>query len=76
MLKMPIWLLLPMGFGDECAQTERTSFKTSFLITSHFKSDLSSGTGYCSAVRAAREFDAENVVLHPTQQVVLLLFWT
>jgi hypothetical protein len=52
-------LLLPMGFGDECAQTERTSFKTKFLDYLTFQKPIIIwGPEYCSAVRVAREFDA------------------
>jgi hypothetical protein len=52
-------LLLPMGFGDECAQTERTSFKTKFLDYLTFQKPIVIwGPEYCSAVRVAREFDA------------------
>jgi hypothetical protein len=52
-------LLLPMGFGDECAQTERTSFKTKLLDYLTFQKPIIIwGPEYCSAVRVAREFDA------------------
>jgi len=52
-------LLLPMGFGDEHAQTERTSFKTKFLDYLTFQKPIVVwGPEYCSAVRFAREFDA------------------
>jgi hypothetical protein len=52
-------LLLPMGFGDECAPTERTSFKTKFLDYLTFQKPIVVwGPEYCSAVRVAREFDA------------------
>jgi len=52
-------LLLPMGFGDECAQIERTSFKTKFLDYLTFQKPIVVwGPEYCSAVRFAREFDA------------------
>jgi hypothetical protein len=52
-------LLLPMGFGEECAQTERTSFKTKFLDYLTFQKPIVIwGPEYCSAVRVAREFDA------------------
>jgi hypothetical protein len=53
------FLLLPMGFGNECAQIERTSFKTKFLDYLTFEKPIMIwGPEYCSAVRAAREFDA------------------
>jgi len=52
-------LLLPMGFGESCAQVERTSFKTKFLDYISFqKPILVWGPDYCSAVRIAREFDS------------------
>src|SRR5207248_355036 len=52
-------LLLLMGFGDECAQIERTSFKTKFLDYLTFQKPIVIwGPEYCSAVRVAREFDA------------------
>ena len=52
-------LLLPMGFADECAQIERTSFKTKFLDYLTFQKPIVIwGPEYCSAVRFAREFDA------------------
>ncbi len=59
-------LLLPMGFGDECAQTERTSFKTKFLDYLTFQKPIIIwGPEYCSAVRAAREFDAGECCTSP-----------
>jgi hypothetical protein len=52
-------LLLPVGFDVECAQTERTSFKTKFLDYLTFQKPIVIwGPEYCSAVRVAREFDA------------------
>jgi len=52
-------LLLPMGFGESCAQVEHTSFKTKFLdYVSFQKPILVWGPDYCSAVRIAREFDS------------------
>jgi glycosyltransferase involved in cell wall biosynthesis len=52
-------LLLPMGFSDDSAQTERTSFKTKFLDYLTFRKPIVIwGPEYCSAVRIAREFDA------------------
>jgi len=55
-------LILPMGFGQECAQVERTSFKTKFLdYLSYKKPILVWGPDYCSAVRVAREFDSADV---------------
>src|SRR5262249_9755271 len=59
-------LLLPMGFGDECAQTERTSFKTKFLDYLTFQKPIIIwGPDYCSAIRAAREFDAAECYTSP-----------
>jgi glycosyltransferase involved in cell wall biosynthesis len=59
-------LLLPMGFGEESAQTERTSFKTKFLDYLTFqKPVIIWGPDYCSAIRAAREFDAAECYTSP-----------
>lgn len=59
-------LLLPMGFGDECGQTERTSFKTKFLDYLTFQKPIVIwGPEYCSAVRVAREFDAAECYTSP-----------
>ena len=59
-------LLLPMGFGDECAQIERTSFKTKFLDYLTFQKPIVVwGPDYCSAVRVAREFDAAQCYTSP-----------
>jgi hypothetical protein len=59
-------LLLPMGFGNECAQTERTSFKTKFLDYLTFQKPIIIwGPEYCSAVRVAREFDAAECYTSP-----------
>jgi hypothetical protein len=59
-------LLLPMGFGDECAQTERTSFKTKLLDYLTFQKPIILwGPEYCSAVRVAREFDAAECYTSP-----------
>lgn len=56
-------LLLPMGFGEECAQVEKTSFKTKFLDYLSFQRPiLSWGPEYCSAVKTAREFDSAECV--------------
>jgi hypothetical protein len=55
-----------MGFGDECAQTERTSFKTKFLDYLTFQKPIVIwGPEYCSAVRVAREFDAAECYTSP-----------
>jgi hypothetical protein len=59
-------LLLIMGFGDECAQIERTSFKTKFLDYLTFQKPIIAwGPEYCSAVRVAREFDAAECYTSP-----------
>ena len=59
-------LLLLMGFGDECAQTERTSFKTKFLDYLTFQKPIVVwGPEYCSAVRFASEFDAAECYTSP-----------
>ena len=59
-------LILPMGFEAECAQVERTSFKTKFLdYLSCQKPILVWGPEYCSAVRVAREFDSAEVCTQP-----------
>ncbi len=59
-------LLLPMGFGDDCAQIERTSFKTKFLDYLTFQKPIVIwGPEYCSAVRFAREFDAAECYTFP-----------
>ena len=59
-------LLLPMGFGEECAQTERTSFKTKFLDYLTFQKPIVIwGPEYCSAVAVAREFDAAECYTSP-----------
>jgi hypothetical protein len=48
-----------MGFSDESAQIERTSFKTKLLDYLTFQKPIVIwGPEYCSAVRSAREFDA------------------
>lgn len=67
------FLLLPMGFGQECALTERTSFKTKFLdYLSYRKPILVWGPEYCSAVRVAREFDSAEVCSDPDPMVALI----
>jgi hypothetical protein len=59
-------LLLPMGFDEQCAQTERTSFKTKFLDYLTFQKPIVIwGPEYCSAVRVAREFDAAECCTSP-----------
>jgi glycosyltransferase involved in cell wall biosynthesis len=69
------FLLLPMGFGYECALTERTSFKTKFLdYLSYRKPILVWGPEYCSAVRVAREFDSAEVCTNPDPSAVLVAF--
>jgi hypothetical protein len=65
-------LILPMGFGEECAQVERTSFKTKFLdYLSYQKPILVWGPEYCSAVRVAREFDSAEICTESDATAVL-----
>lgn len=60
-------LILPMGFGEDCAHVERTSFKTKFLDYLSFQRPiLVWGPEYCSAVRVAREFDSAECVTDPS----------
>ena len=55
-------LILPMGFGQESALTERTSFNTKFLYYLAFRKPIMVwGPEYCSAVRVAREFDSAEI---------------
>ena len=66
-------LLLPMGFGDDHALVERTSFKTKFLDYLAFgRPILVWGPSYCSAARTASEFDSAEVVSHPSEMECLL----
>lgn len=56
--------LLLMGFDQDCALTERTSFKTKFLDYLSFERPIVLwGPEYCSAVRYAREFDSAEMCL-------------
>ena len=65
-------LILPMGFGDNCAQVERTSFKTKFLdYLSYQKPILVWGPEYCSAARVAREFDSAEICSNPDASAIL-----
>jgi glycosyltransferase involved in cell wall biosynthesis len=65
-------LLLLMGFGEECAVIERTSFKTKFLDYLSFQRPiLLWGPNYCSAVRYAREFDCADVCTEPDAKAFL-----
>lgn len=62
-------LLLPMGFGDDCSQVERTSFKTKFLDYLSFRRPiLVWGPDYCSAVTVAREFDSAECVTSASEE--------
>ena len=55
-------LILPMGFGNESALTERTSFKTKLLdYLACRKPIFVWGPEYCSAVRVTREFDSADI---------------
>lgn len=59
-------LLLLMGFDPNCAQIERTSFKTKFLDYLSFRRPiLVWGPDYCSAVRTAHEFDSAECITTP-----------
>ncbi|OMP31784.1 glycosyltransferase [Mangrovimonas sp. DI 80] len=52
-------LLLLMGFGEDIAQVERTSFKTKFLDYLTFRKPIFLwGPEYCSAYKTSEEFDA------------------
>jgi glycosyltransferase involved in cell wall biosynthesis len=65
-------LILPMGFGNECAHVEKTSFKTKFLdYLSYQKPIIVWGPDYCSAVRVATEFDSADVITDPEESAVL-----
>jgi glycosyltransferase involved in cell wall biosynthesis len=65
-------LILPMGFENQCAQVERTSFKTKFLdYLSYQKPILVWGPEYCSAVRVAREFDSAEVCIEADAAPIL-----
>ena len=57
-----------MGFGDDHAVVERTSFKTKFLDYLAFgRPILVWGPLYCSAARTASEFDSAEVVVDPSE---------
>jgi glycosyltransferase involved in cell wall biosynthesis len=65
-------LILLMGFETDCAQVERTSFKTKFLdYLACQKPILVWGPEYCSAVRVAREFDSAEVCTQPAAAAFL-----
>jgi len=65
-------LILPMGFGADCAQIERTSFKTKFLdYLAYQKPIVVWGPQYCSAVRVAREFNSAEICAEPTATAAL-----
>jgi glycosyltransferase involved in cell wall biosynthesis len=65
-------LILPMGFGEKCAQVEKTSFKTKFLdYLTYKKPILVWGPDYCSAVRVAREFDSGEVCTDPDPRSII-----
>ena len=65
-------MILPMGFGPECAQIEKTSFKTKFLdYLTYQKPILVWGPEYCSAVRVAKEFDSAEICSESDAQSVL-----
>jgi hypothetical protein len=61
-----------MGFGAECAQIERTSFKTKFLdYLTYQKPIIVWGPDYCSAVRVAQEFDSAETCTYSDAQTIL-----
>jgi glycosyltransferase involved in cell wall biosynthesis len=63
---------LPMGFDPSAALIERTSFKTKFLDYLAFeKPILIWGPEYCTAIRAAREYDAAYCVTDPDPAAVI-----
>jgi glycosyltransferase involved in cell wall biosynthesis len=63
---------LPMGFDPGAALIERTSFKTKFLDYLSFeKPILIWGPEYCTAIRAAREYDAAYCVTDPNPAAVI-----
>jgi len=65
-------MILPMGFGTECAQIEKTSFKTKFLdYLTYQKPIIVWGPEYCSAVRVAKEFDSAEICSDSNAQSVL-----
>lgn len=65
-------LLLLMGFGEACAHTERTSFKTKFLDYLTFRKPiLLWGPEYCSASRYADEFDSAEKCNAPEPEAFL-----
>jgi glycosyltransferase involved in cell wall biosynthesis len=62
---------LPMGFDPGAALIERTSFKTKFLDYLAFeKPILIWGPEYCTAIRAAREYEAAYCVTDPDPAAV------
>ena len=63
---------LPMGFDSSAALIERTSFKTKFLDYLAFeKPILIWGPEYCTAIRAAQEYDAAYCVTDPDPAAVI-----
>jgi glycosyltransferase involved in cell wall biosynthesis len=63
---------LPMGFDLSAALIERTSFKTKFLDYLAFeKPILIWGPEYCTAIRAAREYNAAYCVTDPNPAAVI-----
>lgn len=62
-------LLLPMGFSQECAHIERTSFKTKYLDYLAFRRPiLAWAPEYSSAVRVSREFGSAECVSNPNPE--------
>ena len=63
-------LLLLMGFSEDCALVERTSFKTKFLDYLSFERPIAVwGPEGCSAVRVAREFGSAECVTSPDPEI-------
>jgi glycosyltransferase involved in cell wall biosynthesis len=65
-------LILPMGFEEQAALVERTSFKTKFLdYLVYQKPIVVWGPDYCSAVRVAQEFDSAEICTRPEPEAML-----
>jgi glycosyltransferase involved in cell wall biosynthesis len=63
---------LPMGFDSAAALIERTSFKTKFLDYLAFEKPIVIwGPEYCTAIRAAREYNAAYCVTDPNPAAVI-----
>ena len=65
-------VFLPMGFDSAAALSERTSFKTKFLDYLAFEKPIVIwGPEYCTAIRAAREYNAAYCVTDPNPAAVI-----